>query len=44
MLDSWDVEDDLSLEIDTVSWTPVANVLDVPAEDIFPVGGDDDPP
>ena len=44
MLDSGNVEYNLSLEIYTMSWTPVTNVLNVPTEDIFPVGSNDDPP
>lgn len=44
VLDSWNVEYNLSLEIDSMSWAPVANVLNVSTEDIFSVGCDNDPP
>ncbi len=44
VLDSGDVEDDLSLEEDTVSRAPVSDVFNVATEDVFSVRGDDDPP
>lgn len=44
VLDSGDVKDDLSLEVDSMSRTPYSYVFDVSTEDIFSVGGDDDPP
>lgn len=44
VLDSWNVQNDFSLEINSMSWTPVSDMFDVPAEDVFSVGCDNDPP
>lgn len=44
VLDSGDVKDDLSLQVDTVSGAPVTDVLNVATKDIFSVGSNYDPP
>ncbi len=44
VLDSGNVQDDLSLEVNAVSRTPYTDVFDISTEDVFSVRGDDDPP